>query len=338
MMVRWVAARSAGAVLIVAVALQLACGSNGTPIEPGGGSLRATCPASFAIEATSSGGAVASFTAPSAAGGRAPYETTCTPASGSSFPFGTTNVSCRVTDAGGAQASCGFAVTVRVSRTLSRTRFLAFGDSITWGVAALVPMIQLDALDTYPFKLEQMLQERYPTQQFQVVNRGWPGETTPRGAARLPGVLNEDRPEVLLLLEGVNNVRGLSANTQASSLRTMISAAEQRGVATIIATVMAISAAREAREPGTMAAIRAINTRIYQLAAEYRLGPPVDLFTLFESNPQLISADGLHPTLEGQTRIADAFRDAIIQRFEAPVSLRAPTLETTDECCAPHAR
>ncbi len=30
----------------------------------------------------------------------------------------------------------------------------------------------------------------------------------------------------------------------------------------------------------------------------------------------LLGADGLHPTIEGQTRIAEAFRDEIVRRYD----------------------
>ncbi len=75
------------------------------------------------------------------------------------------------------QASCSFAVIVRrSSQTIAKTKFMAFGDSITDGKVSLVPLISLAGPDTYPFKLEQMLQQRYPTQTVEVMNRGLSGE------------------------------------------------------------------------------------------------------------------------------------------------------------------
>ena len=110
-------------------------------------------------------------------------------------------------DADSAQASCAFGVTVRASRTIAKTRFMAFGDSITDGAVSLAPLIMLGPPDTYPFKLEQMLRERYPSQSVIVVNEGRGGEDTRGGARRLPAVLDAEKPEVLLLLEGINNRR-----------------------------------------------------------------------------------------------------------------------------------
>ena len=69
--------------------------------------------------------------------------------------------------------------------------------------------------------------------------------------------------------------------------------------------------------PEFMSAIRALNSRIFGLANRNGLGPVVDLFALFDSNMHLLGSDGLHPTAEGQTRIAEAFRDEIVRRYNA---------------------
>jgi lysophospholipase L1-like esterase len=218
------------------------------------------------------------------------------------------------------QAACGFIVAVRVSNVLSRTQFVAFGDSITAGKISLSPMLSLAEPETYPFKLEQMLGQGYPTQDFVVLNRGVSGERTDQGARRLPGVLDADKPEVVLLLEGVNAVWLLSTSQQANNIRSMIMAAHERQVDVLVATVMPVAATWEADHQGSMSRIRALNTRIFQLAAELNTGPVVDLFGLFEANLALIGADGLHPTAEGQTRIAEAFRDEIIKRYHTTAS------------------
>lgn len=215
-----------------------------------------------------------------------------------------------------AQASCGFAVTVRASQILAKTKFTAFGDSITEGAISVAPLVMLDGPETYPFKLEQMLRERYPSQPIVVSNQGRGGETTLEGAVRLPGVLDADQPEVLLLLEGINNI-GLATNRQVAALRTMITTAQARDVDVIIATVMPMLPTSHVYRPTVPAQIAALNTQIFALSLEYGLGSPVDLFALFEANPHLMGKDGLHPTAEGQTRIAEAFRDEIVRRYDS---------------------
>lgn len=263
------------------------------------------------------GGADIQFAAPMPTGGRAPYAVVCTPASSSLFPVGDSMVSCRATDAAQQQAACTFRVTVRISRTLSRTRFVAFGDSITAGAVSLSPLRMLTGPDTYPYKLEQFLRERYPSQSFVVTNSGFGGEDTRDGAERLPSVLREHMPDVLLLLEGINHVNELTVDTQAEAFREMIDEARDRGVEIILATVMPVTPAFSQYRSTTLPKIRDLNSRIVKLADHYSIGPVVDLFALFQSNISLIGRDGLHPTPEGQTRIAEAFRDEIVRRYES---------------------
>ena len=274
-----------------------------------------SCPAALVREATSPQGTDVHFDAPNPTGGRPPYNVQCDPGSSSIFANGDTTVSCTATDADTAQASCGFGVTVRVSQTIKKTKFMAFGDSITDGKVSLVPLISLAGPETYPYKLEQMLRQRFPTQAITVSNEGKSGEKTTQGEDRLPGVLDLEQPEVLLLLEGVNAVRELATSRQASALQHMIRDAQEHGVDVIIATVMPISEQRQKDKPGTMEKIRALNEEILDLADDFDLGPVVDLFTLFEANPHLLGADGLHPTAEGQTQIAEAFGDEIVRRY-----------------------
>ncbi len=264
---------------------------------------------------TSPQGTDVHFDAPTPTGGREPHSVQCEPGSSSVFPFGETTVRCTATDADKAQASCGFAVTVRASQTIAKTKFTAFGDSITEGVVRLVPLVMLGPPDTYPFKLEQMLQERYPAQTVVVVNRGVSGDNTRDGVKKLPGVLDAEAPEVLLLLMGINAINNLSTSEQASNLRTMITMAQSRAADVIIATIMPMFPGTSNYKPDTADKISALNANIVSLALQYNLGPPVDLFGLFQANPDLMGADGLHPSITGQTRIAEAFRDEIVRRY-----------------------
>jgi len=161
-----------------------------------------------------------------------------------------------------------------------------------------------------------MFRERYPSQLFVVSNQGVSGERTDQGAKRLPGVLDLEKPQVVLILEGVNAGWVLSTSAQASSIRSMIVAARQREVDVILATVMPVRAEQFPSRPEWNPRIIALNTRIKEMAVEFDLGPVVDLHALFAANMQLIGSDGLHPTAEGQTQIAEAFRDEIVRRYD----------------------
>ena len=215
------------------------------------------------------------------------------------------------------------ALAARPAIAVDPPRILAFGDSLTEGAVSLVPFVMLDAAETYPAKLQQMLLQRYPSQTIVVSNEGLGGEETSGGARRLPSVLAAREPEVMLLLEGVNNINGLSTSEQASNIDTMIREAQRQNVDVIIATLMPVLPRWRHYQPGhTPSQIQALNTQIFALAERRNLGAPVDLFAIFSANPDLVGSDGLHPTAQGQTRIAEAFRDEIVRRYDRPPTVR----------------
>ena len=241
------------------------------------------------------------------------------------FPIGDSVVRCTVIDADTARASCEFPITVRVGQTIGKTNFMAFGDSITDGVVSLAPTLWLVESETYPFQLAQILQGRYPSQRFTVLNAGKPGERTDEGARRLPVELDLHKPEVVMILEGVNAVWLLSTSRQADAIRNMVRSAHDRDVDVILATLMPVGEVWEQDHKGAMARIQALNERIFQISLIENTGGVVDLFTLFQSNPHLLGSDGLHPTVEGQRRIAEAFSAEIIRRYQ-PTSTTTPRL------------
>ena len=257
-----------------------------------------------------------SFPAPTIAGQEA-GKATCTPASGSVFPVGTTTVTCSATAAADLATNCTFAVRVAL-RQLAITKIVAFGDSITTGTVsqALAQSTLAGTPLSYPAQLEGLLQDRYPEQNLEIVNAGSGGEDSSEGRARLPGVLNTFRPEVLLLLEGVNRLELVGPENVASDLDAMVATAQSSGVAVLLATLTPVGDIKEIERPGLRTAIDDLNQQIRQIAQDRQLGPVVDLFSLFERTPSLIGRDGLHPTANGYQVMADEFRRAIVSRWE----------------------
>jgi lysophospholipase L1-like esterase len=98
---------------------------------------------------------------------------------------------------------------------------LAFGDSLTVGVGT-------SANNSYPAVLQQLCDR-------QVINGGVSGETTAQGVKRLPALLDETQPELLLLLEGGNDIlRNHDLHQTKGNLATMIEYAQERGIQVVL--------------------------------------------------------------------------------------------------------
>jgi lysophospholipase L1-like esterase len=317
--------------LLLLITFTVSCGDDDTPTRPepipSGPSI--TCPANVSATTTTTTAQVA-FAAPTSSGGTQPVSVACTPASGSTFPVGVTTVNCTATDAATRQATCAFSVSVTRLPTLQRTTYLAFGDSVTAGevsspVGALdergFPSFRLTVVPTasYPTQLQALLRGRYITQQSAIVvtNAGVPGERATTGAQRFPGVMAQVRPEVVLLLEGYNDLSLLGTNginPAAAAIESMSREARGRGARVFIASLTPPRSGGRNTLPADQ--IAAYNSRLRSIA----LGETavyVDLYQALVSNVSLyIGVDGLHPTEVGYQKIAETFMEAIQANLE----------------------
>jgi acyl-CoA thioesterase-1 len=110
----------------------------------------------------------------------------------------------------------------RLLQPLSQdARILAFGDSLTYGTGA-APQ------ESYPAVLSRLTG-------LEVINAGMPGETTGQGLARLPALLRETSPDLLILLEGGNDIlRSVRPEVTKRNLAEMVAAARASGVQVVI--------------------------------------------------------------------------------------------------------
>jgi lysophospholipase L1-like esterase len=315
-------------------ALVCSCGGSPTKPTPTPQPLSLTCPTDVTKQIAPGDPLVATFPDPIPSGGSPPVSVTCTPASGSSFALGSSDVACTARDSAGQTASCPLHVTLSLDARLKFTRFLAFGDSITEGYQrerstardVFSPLIVVPT-ETYPYRLEQLLTQRYPTQSITVINRGVGGETTAQGRARIVETINDTKPDVLLLLEGYNEITMTSTSSIRDDLRSMVRSAQVRDVEVLLATLFQVSDHRESDRPGSHEAISALNSAIRSLAAELKIGPVVDLERAFDGDASLLGSDGLHPNAAGYDLIARTFEEAIVERYETAVetSVETPT-------------
>ena len=215
------------------------------------------------------------------------------------------------------------------SPRLTHTRIVAFGDSLTEGVVSN-PAFELliDVPGSYPQRLHAALSARYYDQTPVVLNEGKAGEWAEGGRTRLADVIRQDSPEILILMEGANDLgflgrSGISATI--GQLESMVKYARARGVQVLLAS---LPPQREGSLKGNSARFLPEFNRQVRTAALDEGAIFVDVHAGFGSDASLIGADGLHPTPDGYIRMTQIFMDAIRANFEAPPAAARATAST----------
>lgn len=204
---------------------------------------------------------------------------------------------------------------------VAKVRYLAFGDSLTEGVVS-APFTQtlVTIPYAYPARLADALRLRYRDQaDVAVFNEGKAGEFATDGEDRLVDAIRTHTPEVLLLLEGANDINFLGRrgiDRVVVALEDMIKDAHRRGLVVFVATLP------PQRPGGRNAAgapfVEELNVQIRKTALEEG-ATVVDVYNQLDLS--LVGVDGLHLTEAGYTRLAEIFAAAIGRAFEtAPPS------------------
>lgn len=164
-------------------------------------------------------------------------------------------------------------------------RVVVFGDSLSAGYG-------LSQGQGWVHLLQQQLGTSH-----QVINASLSGETTAGGLARLPAVLKQQRPEVLILeLGGNDGLRGLPLGAMQDNLAAMIKLAK-----TAKARVLLIGIALP---PNYGPDYGAKFQQVYaKLARQSQVALVPQLLAGFEQNLALFQADGIHPVAQAQPRI-----------------------------------
>ncbi|NJD91890.1 MAG: arylesterase [Geobacter sp.] len=157
---------------------------------------------------------------------------------------------------------------------------LAFGDSLTAGYGA-------SEAESYPANLAQLTARR-------VVNAGIPGEVSADGLLRLPELLEREKPALLVLCHGGNDLlRHLDQRQLADNLRGMVKLAREKGIAVIL---VAVPAPDLSLKPPPL---------YEEIAKEFDL--PLESKTLATIMAKgSLKSDHIHPNAAGYRKLAEA--------------------------------
>lgn len=168
----------------------------------------------------------------------------------------------------------------RLPRLGANDVVVAFGDSLTYGTGAAEH-------ESYPAVLAQLIGRP-------VVRAGVPGEVTAQGLRRLPAVLDEHRPRLVIVCLGGNDMlRKVSPAQIKRNLETMLSELERRGIPAVLVGVP---------RPALLTSAAGFYG---ELAQEFGVPYEGDVVTsvLYSSD---LKSDPIHPNAKGYRKIAEA--------------------------------
>jgi acyl-CoA thioesterase-1 len=186
--------------------------------------------------------------------------------------------------------ACAVQATERTILVLGDSISAAYGMSLQEGWVAL---------------MEERLEQEYP--QFRVVNASISGETTGGGLRRLPDLLEEHGPDLVIIeLGGNDGLRGFPLNQLSSNLTSMASLSRESG-AEVVLLPMEIPPNYGSRYTEGF-------RRSFEKAAT-QTGSTLGPFILdgVATTPGLMQPDGIHPTVEAQAVLLDNVLPTVIE-------------------------
>jgi acyl-CoA thioesterase-1 len=156
-----------------------------------------------------------------------------------------------------------------------------------------------------------LLQQRINQQKinYQVINTSISGETTSGGLSRFANMLKMQKPNIVLIeLCGNDGLRGLSAVETHNNLEAMIQQAKQ-SKAKVLLIGMKIPPNYGLKYS------RQFSENYQNLAKKHGVALVPFLLEGVAGNPDLIQADGLHPTATAQAKILENVWPILIKMF-----------------------
>ena len=181
-------------------------------------------------------------------------------------------------------ASCGQKVP-RVSPVGPNEVIDAFGDSLTFGTGAAEN-------ESYPAALAELIGRK-------VVRAGVPGEVTAGALARLPAVIEEHRPALMIVCIGGNDMlRKVDEATIKANLREIISTIKAGGISVVLVGVPKPALITNA------AAFYAEIAKEFDVPYEGKIVTDV----LYQRE---LKADPIHPNARGYRKMAEAIAELL---------------------------
>lgn len=179
-------------------------------------------------------------------------------------------------------------VVTQVQQPDTRPAIVAFGDSLSAGFG-------VEPGKSYPDDVQRLLNAA--GYHYRVVNLGVSGDTTTDGVERLSNVLAVHPAIVILEFGGNDGLRGLPVTSTEKNLATMIEALRKSGAKILLAGMTL------PRNYGPEY-IHSFEQVYVDLAKKYHLERIPFLLEGVGGHPDLMQADGIHPTAEGAKLVA----------------------------------
>ncbi len=185
-------------------------------------------------------------------------------------------------------AACGKAEPT-LQRLSQDAVILAFGDSLTYGTGVAEE-------HSYPEVLQRLSGRT-------VINAGIPGELSAQGRQRLPELLDEYRPQLLILCHGGNDIlRRKPAADTVKNLRAMIQAARARNIEVVLVGVPEF-------------ALLLFESAAFYVELAEEMGIPIEkeILPRLEGDSALKS-DQIHFNREGYRQMAESIYRLLVER------------------------
>lgn len=182
-----------------------------------------------------------------------------------------------------------------------RPRIVVLGDSLTAGLG-------LPTEQAFPALLQARLEAEGYT--FEVMNAGVSGDTSAGGLRRLDWALQGDVRILILALGANDGLRGLSVPEMKRNLSQIITMAQQRNIAVLLAGMEA---------PPNFGRDYTVQFReaYRELAREHRVAFVPFLLDGVAGRGGLNQRDGIHPNAEGARLVADMLWPVLLRMVDA---------------------